>query len=206
MLSTAPFALLFLGCGAVEPQPDPTPTATVEASPKAEHWELIGRVTPGTSPWPDAPPFEGGKAMIAKCKERRPCAAERWRSTSGDIMDLLLLERTIHFEDGRSAWPARWMSITGVLRSCMGDPLTVPPTDDPEAVRTLETSEDSATWLIHLSGQNSCGLVGLLKLDAKSDDIDLRGLRCESKKWSEGGKQCALTHKKASLSPEKVSK
>ena len=144
--------------------------------------------------------------MVARCKERRPCAAERWRSTSGETMDLLLLERTIHFEDGRPDWPARWMSITGVLRSCMGDPITIPPTDDPEAVRTLEIQGDSATWSIHLSGKNSCGLVGLLELDAKSDDIDLRGLRCESKKWSEGGKQCALAHKKAALAPKKIAK
>jgi len=198
--------LMLLACGANEPATEAAPTSVAQVEQKTEHWELIGRVTPGKSLWPDAPPFEGGKAMIARCKERRPCAAERWRSTTGDTMDILLLERTIFFEDGRPEWPARWMSITGVLRSCMGDPLTVPPTDDPEAVRTLEMTGDTATWSIHLSGKNSCGLVGLLQLDAKSDDIDLRGLRCESKKWSEGGKQCALAHKKASLAPEKVSK
>ena len=199
-------ALMLLACGSTDPAPTAAPAPVSETAPQPEYWELVGRVTPGTSPWPDAPPFEGGKAMVARCKERRPCAAERWRSTSGEIMDLLLLERTIHFEDGRPDWPARWMSITGVLRSCMGDPLTIPPTDDPEAVRTLEIQGDSATWSIHLSGKNSCGLVGLLELDAKSDDINLRGLRCESKKWSEGGKQCALAHKKAALAPKKIAK
>ena len=199
-------ALMLLACGPTDPEPKVATAPATETAPKPEYWELVGRVTPGTSPWPDAPPFDGGKAMIARCKERRPCAAERWRSTSGETMDLLLLERTIHFEDGRPDWPARWMSITGVLRSCMGDPLTIPPTDDPEAVRTLEIQGDSATWSIHLSGKNSCGLVGLLELDAKSDDIDLRGLRCESKKWSEGGKQCALAHKKAALAPKKIAK
>ena len=61
------------------------------------------------------PPFEG-KAMVARCKERRPCAAERWRSTSGETMDLLLLERTIH-EDGRPTG-CTLDSITGVL-SCV---------------------------------------------------------------------------------------
>ena len=199
-------ALMLLACGPTDPEPKVATAPATETAPKPEYWELVGRVTPGTSPWPDAPPFDGGKAMVARCKERRPCAAERWRSTSGETMDLLLLERTIHFEDGRPDWPARWMSITGVLRSCMGDPLTIPPTDDPEAVRTLEIQGDSATWSIHLSGKNSCGLVGLLELDAMSDDIDLRGLRCESKKWSEGGKQCALAHKKAALAPKKIAK
>ena len=105
--------LMLLACGANEPATEAAPTSVAQVEQKTEHWELIGRVTPGKSLWPDAPPFEGGKAMIARCKERRPCAAERWRSTTGDTMDILLLERTIFFEDGRPEWPARWMSITG---------------------------------------------------------------------------------------------
>ncbi len=121
-------------------------------------------------------------------------------------MELLLLERTVFFEDDRPSWPARWLSINGVLRSCMGDPLTIPPTDDPQGVRTLETLGDSATWAIHLSGNNSCGLVGQLRLDAKKDDIDLNAIRCEAQKWFEGGKQCALAKKRASLPPKKVTK
>ncbi len=196
--------ILLTGCTgfttpAVEPEPVTPPMDTL-------HWELVGRVTPNTSLWPDAPPFKGGKAMIKRCRDRRPCAAERWRSETGEVFDMLLLERTIHFEDGRSSWPARWLSINGVLRSCMGDPLTIPPTDDPAGVRTLETRGESATWSIHLSGSNSCGLVGQLRLDAKTDTIDLDSIRCESKKWFEGGKQCALAKKKASLAPQKVSK
>ena len=110
---------------------------STETEQKTEYWEPSVASHPGRVHG-QMRPFDGGKAMVARCKERRPCAAERWRSTSGETMDILLLERTIHFEDGRPDWPARWMSITGVLRSCMGDPLTVPPTDDPEAVRTLE--------------------------------------------------------------------
>ncbi len=195
--------VLLAACTSSQGEPTIAAPASSTAA-KTHHWELVGRVTPSASAWPDAPPFEGGKAMIDRCGDRRPCAAERWRSTTGETMDLLLRERTIHFEDGRPDWPARWMSITGVLRSCMGDPLTIPPTDDPEAVRTLETRGGQATWAIHLSGKNSCGLVGQLRLDALTDDIDLRALRCESKKWSEGGKQCALAHKKASLAPQKV--
>ena len=92
-------ALMLLACGPTDPEPKVATAPATETAPKPEYWELVGRVTPGTSPWPDAPPFDGGKAMVARCKERRPCAAERWRSTSGETMDLLLLERTIHFED-----------------------------------------------------------------------------------------------------------
>ena len=195
--------LLFIACSG----PDSSaPEHPATSSPKTSHWELIGRVTPNVSKWPDAPPFEGGKAMIERCRERRPCAAERWRSESGEVVDFLLLERTIYFQDERPPWPARWLSINGVLRSCMGDPLTIPPTDDPQAVRTLEITGDSATWALHLSGNNSCGLVGQLRLDAKTDNIDLDALRCEGKKWFEGGKQCARSKKKLSLPPQKVAK
>ncbi len=144
--------------------------------------------------------------MVSRCKDRRPCAAERWRAEDGSQMDTLLLERTLFFEDEREPWPARWMSITGVLRSCLGDPLTIPPTDDPQAVRTLETIGDKATWALHLSGNNSCGLVGQVRLNAKKDHIDLGALKCEAQRWHEGGKKCALKKKRDALSPQKVAK
>jgi len=197
--------LLGIGCS-TDPAQQPTASAPETPDPAVVHWELVGRVTPSKSAWPDAPPFEGGQEMIARCKERRPCAAERWRAQDGTEMDTVLVERTLFFSDGREPWPARWMSITGVLRSCLGDPLTIPPTDDPASVRTLETKGDSATWALHLSGQNSCGLIGQVRLNAKKDKIDLSALRCEAKRWQEGGKQCALKKKKAALSPEKVAK
>lgn len=179
---------------------DVTPTgeaAAVAPSPPIEHWELVGRVTPGSSVWPDAPPFEGGKAMIARCRERRPCAAERWRSDSGNTMDLTLIERTIFFEDGRPPWPARWMSITGTLRACLGDPLTIPPTDDPQSVRTLSTQGDSAQWTLYFSGNNTCGLEGQVRLDAHKDTVDLHPTLCEGKRWREGGRECVKERLKA---------
>jgi len=202
MTGAIAYLAIVLGCNS--PTPEAPSVAKKSDKEPTVHWELVGRVTPSASRWPDAPPFEGGKAMVERCRERRPCAAERWRSESGDTFDVLLLERTLYFEDGRPPWPARWLSINGVLRSCMGDPLTIPPTDDPAGVRTLETQGDSGTWAIHLSGTNSCGLVGQLRLDAKADTIDLDALRCESKKWFEGGKQCARAKKKAALAPQKI--
>ena len=185
-------ALALFACG------DGT-TAVVGSSVSAEtratempvvHWELVGRVTPGDSAWPDAPPFAGGKAMVERCRERRPCAAERWRSDDGRIMDLTLIERTIVFEDGRPSWPARWMSITGTLRACIGDPLTIPPTDDINSIRTLTTRGETAQWTLYFSGQNACGLEGQLRLDAHKDAIDLHPTLCEGKRWREGGREC----------------
>ena len=182
-------ALMLLACGSTDPAPTAAPAPVSETAPQPEYWEIVGRVTPGTSPWPDAPPFEGGKAMVARCKERRPCAAERWRSTSGETMDLLLLERTIHFEDGRPAWPARWMSITGVLRSCMETP-------SPSRRMTLKRFEPSRYRATPRRGQSTlwkepCGLVGLLELDAKSDDINL-AVSAASLRSGQREAQCAL--------------
>ncbi len=174
-----------------EPQSvHPVPSALGSADP-ITHYELVGRVTPGTSDWPDAPPFKGGKEMVSKCRERRPCAAERWRAEDGQLIEFTLIERTIYFEDGRPPWPARWMSITGVLRACIGDPLTIPPTDDLKSVRTLSTQGDTARWTLHFSGENSCGLEGQLRLDAHKDHIDLHPTKCEGKRWREGGRECA---------------
>lgn len=183
---------LALACGGTSdtpPSPESEPTPVTD--PAITHWELVGRVTPGTSVWPDAPPFKGGKSMIERCADRRPCAAERWRSEDGQTMDLTLIERTIFFEDGTEPWPARWMSISGVLRACVGDPLTIPPTDDIKSVRTLTTRADEAQWTLHFSGQNSCGLEGQLRLNAHKDHIDLHPTLCEGKRWREGGRECA---------------
>lgn len=186
--------LALVACGDGLPVADRGPHAAA-TTPQATgepvvHWELVGRVTPGDSVWPDAPPFDGGKAMVERCRERRPCAAERWRSDDGRIMDLTLIERTIVFEDGRPPWPARWMSITGTLRACIGDPLTIPPTDDQNSIRTLTTHGETAQWTLYFSGQNTCGLDGQLRLDAHKDSIDLHPTLCEGKRWREGGREC----------------
>ena len=106
-------------------------------------------------------------------------------------MDMVLVERTYHFTDGRPSWPAQWMDINGTLRACLGDPLSIPPTDDPESVRTLMISPEKTEWWLHFSGSNSCGLEGQLRLNATSSVIDTSHLRCEGKRWKEGGRECA---------------
>jgi hypothetical protein len=189
--------MLATACTSSAPETTAPATPVKTTDNPVVHWQLTGRVTPGTSVWPDAPPFQGGKAMIAKCRERRPCAAERWTAEDGTTMDLTLIERTMYFEDGREPWPARWMSISGTLRGCVGDPLTIPPTDDIKSVRTLTTAGDEASWTLHFSGENSCGLEGQLRLDAYKDSIDLQPTLCEGKRWREGGRDCAKKHLKS---------
>ena len=104
---------------------------------------------------------------------------------------MVLIERTYHFTDGRPSWPAQWMDINGTLRACLGDPLSIPPTDDPESVRTLMISPEKTEWWLHFSGNNSCGLEGQLRLNATSSVVDTSHLRCEGKRWKEGGRECA---------------
>jgi len=106
-------------------------------------------------------------------------------------MDMVLIERTYHFTDGRQPWPAQWVGITGTLRACLGDPLSIPPTDDPESVRTLVTTGDETQWWLHFSGNNPCGLEGQVRLNATNDEVDTSALRCEGKRWREGGRECA---------------
>ncbi len=158
---------------------------------QATHWEMVGSVTARKSDYPAPPPFDGGRQLAEKCRERRPCAAERWKSESGEIMDMLLIERTYHFANDRKQWSAQWVGITGTLRACIGDPLSIPPTDDPESVRTLMTSDEKQQWWLHFSGKNKCGLEGIIRLDANGDEVDLSALRCEGKRWKEGGRACA---------------
>jgi hypothetical protein len=172
------------------PTPSTTPTASHAGQTATTHWEMVGRVTPNISNTPDAPPFEGGKDLVARCHDRRPCAAERWKSENGEVMNVLRLADKIHFPDGRKPWPARWMSISGSLRRCVGGPLSIPPTDDPDSVRTLEMGPEQSRWILHFSGKNSCGLKGTLALNANKDEIDLSALTCEGKLWKEGGRQC----------------
>ena len=169
----------------------PEPGVPAEAKDKRLHWELIGAVGPKQSKYPSPPPFEGGRALIELCKERRPCAAERWRSENGESLDMVLIERTYHFQDDRKSWPAQWVSITGTLRACLGDPLSIPPTDDPESIRSLMTSKEKSEWWLHFSGNNTCGLEGQIRLNTQMDEVDLSALKCEGKRWREGGRECA---------------
>lgn len=155
-------------------------------------------MTPDKSPHPDALPFAGGQDMIAQCGTIRPCAAEHW--TTDDGLGQTLLRRGDQFfqQDG-TAWNARWWTISGILRACLGDPLSIPPTSDPGAYRTLHTGGADQHWRIHLSGQNPCGLAGSVDLDVAEDKIDLSRLTCGGASWKKGGRECAKERRAAAL-------
>lgn len=179
--------MLLVACDAIVGNKQAPPQ---DSTPPDQAWRLIGRVTPDRSTLPDAPPFEGGRALIKKCGTLRPCAAERWRKQSGEHIDLLRVRDEIHHPDG-SVWNGRWWSISGVLRACIGDPLSVPPTHDPGAYRQLVIEDKGPRWRIHLSGENQCGLEGLIVLNGTADRLDLSLLRCDGKPWKRDGRACA---------------
>jgi hypothetical protein len=182
-------AIALLGCSG-SPEPTKTP---VEPEPAQSSWTLRGRVTPDSSPLPDAPPFAGGRTLVRQCDSIRPCAAEQW-VLEGDPEQIKVLLRRgpeVYQEDG-TLWVAQWWTVSGILRACMGDPLSLPPTADPGAYRSLVTSEQGSYWWIHLTGENACGLDGVLKLKVDEDKIDLAQLTCDGRPWKRGGRQCAM--------------
>ena len=181
-------AMLALAC-TDDPKPVP-PTRMVKPT---RSWTLEGRVTPNVSSFPDAPPFQGGKTMIADCGEQRPCAAERWKTDNGDTLDMVRIADKMKVVGDPAKWNARWRKLSGTLHRCIGDPLSVPPTTELAAFRTLETSHKGDRWIIHMFGQNQCGLSGTLSLDAHKDLIDTDDLLAGGAPWKQGGRDAAKT-------------
>ncbi len=138
--------------------------------------------------------------MLAQCDSIRPCAAERWvrKGPEAEVLTLLRRGDKIAHVDG-TEWIATWWSISGILRACLGDPLSVPPTSDPGAHRTLHTGPDGTRWRIHLSGQNPCGLTGAVDLMVDEDKLDLSRLSCGGEPWKKGGRSCAIARRAAAL-------
>ena len=195
---------LLLACrGAPREAPAADAPEPPAAAPRALY-RLAGRVTPDRSPFPDAPPFAGGEALIARCGETRPCAAERWaRLASPDgaagAEELLLLrvgDRVIG-ADGEPDWPAAWKRLRGTLAACLPDPLAVPPAGDPGAWRLLRRDGEAWTWLVVLSGDNPCALAGRLELDAAGPAVRLDALTAEGRPWRAGGREAAAARLRA---------
>ncbi len=115
-------------------------------------------------------------------------------------MDIVRVRDEFHHADG-TVWSGRWWSISGVLRACLGDPMSVPPTRDPGAFRSLVIDSSGPRWVIRLSGKNRCGLEGLVILKGKADRIDLSELSCDGKPWKKGGRNCAKANLAKNVEP-----
>ena len=181
---------------------DAPPAAAPE--PPRLLYRLAGRVTPDRSPFPDALPFAGGEALVARCGETRPCAAERWApvaspegSATGEALVLLRAGDRVTGAAGEPDWPATWKRLRGTLAACLPDPLAVPPAGDPAATRLLRRDGEAWSWLVDLSGDNPCALGGRLVLDAAGPEVHLDALTAEGRPWRAGGREAAAARLRA---------
>ncbi len=186
---------LLVACAA-----QPAPVAEIAPAPAAVSapWALVGRAsTDGL----DTPSLSDGAASLGpNCAtlnttlrgDGPPCFVEVWRADGAPLR----VERAgarLRFDGlpGRTTWSP----IAGILASCLGDPLAVPPAGDPGGVRAL----DGGIWVLALSGQNPCALAGTLRLDATRDRAVWSGLTAGGQPWSVGGRELAQALLRAEL-------
>ena len=120
-----------------------------------------------------------------------PCSVEEWQG-----------DRTVRVEragrklriDGRRG-RIRWSQLANPLPGCLGDPLAVPPAQDPGATRTF----DGERWILTFTGQNLCHLGGTLVLHATSDEADWSALTASDRPWTDGGLAAAWADLRADL-------
>ncbi|MFT5684410.1 MAG: hypothetical protein ACI8RZ_005351 [Myxococcota bacterium] len=144
--------------------------------------------------------------MLARCGDALPCAAELWRTETGEEATVLL--RGQHLEWGTQKWSAQWKRLGTELSLCLeGGPLASPPAGDPGGFRLLSAlappgEDQAARWLLHFSGANTCALSGELILSAQRDQVDSRALYSGGLQWESGGRANALEILKANAAQQ----
>lgn len=207
-----------LGCAAcaasdVPPAPPPAPPAPTT-------WTLVGEVTLGAVHPRPRPGFEEAVDLLgpecatatARLGDRAPpCRAELWRPLrpAGEPVDdarafLLQVGRStlLLTASGEHQRSARWPDLGPVLERCLGDPLALPPTGDPQGYRHLVIEAESAAWVLHLSGANACQLSGSLRLGISPDQVSVEDLSVGAVPWRERGAQAALAMQRAAVRVE----
>jgi hypothetical protein len=186
---------LLVACAA---PPAPAPPVPPAAPAARAVWSLVGRAT---SDGLDTPPLPDGTAVLGPAcatvnaslhGDGPPCLVEDWTDGPTTVRVTRAGAR-LRFDGapGRTTWTP----IAGILSTCLGDPLALPPARDPVGQRIL----DGATWLLALSGQNMCGLSGTLRLDVTRDHADWSDLSADGLPWSKGGREAAQIHVRAQL-------
>jgi len=191
-----------LGC---QPEPAPSAPFVKAAEPTLRRWRLAGveSDTPGSSsgfPPTDVsflPPDCTGTCITEHWRPLEPAQLDE--AASNAVFVRMKGESTLHL-DGR-AHPAdtRWPLMGTVLGPCIGDPLALPPADDPEGSRMLEQRGTELRWVIRLSGANGCNIDGVLRLPLRTGRVDASLLSVDGKPWAEGGAELAAALRRAWL-------
>ena len=126
-----------------------------------------------------------------RCGPTSRCTVESWTLDSAPPIHLIRAQRAMWRAGTREEWRTRWRGLAGPLDLCIGDPLALPPADDPGGFRLLHDQQDSWRWSVHLSGANACELEGHLEIDALADRIQTHHLRVDGMAWTDGGRELA---------------
>lgn len=194
--------VLQLGCGS---EPAPPPPTSPPPQPEFYRWRLASAEseTPGVS---SGFPPSGGSHLPQDC--RGTCIAEHWQPLDvgdpGQHLGPAVFVREgrshiIHLGSERLEAVVRWPLMGGVLGPCVGDPLSLPPADDPQGNRMLELQGSDLRWVLLFSGANACHLAGELRLPIQGGRVDAILLEVDGQPWSEGGAKRAAELRRAWL-------
>lgn len=115
-----------------------------------------------------------------------PSARGDFRSSSGEFLRFDAEGQRLEGPLGRWNTRLHW-GAWGVLRDCVGDPLS-PHFADPEALVAFRTTT-LGEWVVRYSGLNDCGIKGEAVLRAHKDSVDVSRLTVGGKLWHEGGRE-----------------
>lgn len=116
----------------------------------------------------------------------QPCLKEMWYS--GKKESIAYWSDEAFFWTEETQFKTRWQAINGALYTCLGHPFSIPIALDPGGKREFLEPD---TWVLHLTGNNTCQLKGQIGLGTKTETIDLNLLEVDGLKWFQGGRDKA---------------
>jgi len=196
----APAAWLAAGLLAPHQACSPEGGGAAGVTPSSSTWRLVGEHAIGAPRPASHPSFAGALDLLgADCTTAAvrlgaappPCRVELWRRQDGTAPDALFLVVGSASEldvEGRAILrPTRWTRLGPTLGDCLGDPLDLPPAQDPAGFRGLVVTAGEPRWMLSFSGANRCALSGWILLSAADEGVDVERLEVDGLPWRAGG-------------------